>query len=288
MTDRHCLPPPARLADLAGRYDAFLVDQFGVLTDGVRLYPGACDALLALRAAGKRVALLSNSGRRAHLNAERLAAMGIPGDAYDLFISSGEFAHILLRQGALAEGARRCLLFARGGDASPIEGTGLAVTDDAAAADLVVIAGSDADTRPLAWYEAALAPAARRGLPALCLNPDRTMLTARGLAAGAGQIAAMYEALGGRVTWVGKPHRAIYDHVIAALGGPARNRVAGLGDSVEHDIAGARAAGCAAALVRQGIVAAASDADILAECARVGAWPDAVLDSFAWDGGGSS
>jgi HAD superfamily hydrolase (TIGR01459 family) len=288
MTDRDRLPPPARLADLAARYDAFLVDQFGVLTDGVRLYPGACDALLALRAAGKLVALLSNSGRRAHLNAERLAAMGIPGDAYDLFMTSGEFAHLLLRQGGLAKGARHCLLFARGGDVSSIEGTGLAATDDAAAADLVVIAGSDADTRPLASYGAALAPAARRGLPALCLNPDRTMLTGRGLAAGAGRIAALYEAMGGRVTWVGKPHRAIYDHVVAALGGPERSRVICLGDSVEHDIAGARAAGCAAVLVRRGIIAEATDAEILAECARVGAWPDAVLDSFAWDRGAVS
>ena len=76
--DQDRLPPAARLSELARRFDVFLVDQFGVLTDGVRLYPGALDALRALRAAGRRVALLSNSGRRASLNAERLAAMGIP------------------------------------------------------------------------------------------------------------------------------------------------------------------------------------------------------------------
>ncbi len=285
--ERNRLPPAARLSELARRFDIFLVDQFGVLTDGVRLYPGALAALRALRAAGRRVALLSNSGRRARLNAERLAAMGIPADAYDLFMSSGEFAYHLLREGGLAGTARRCLLLSRDGDASPLQGTGLAPVADADAAELVVIAGSEGDVRPLSDYEARLRPAARRHLPAVCLNPDRTMLTARGLAPGAGRIAELYEALGGAVTWVGKPHRPIYDHVLAALGDPPRARVVGLGDSVEHDIAGARAAGCAACLVRRGIIADASDAEILAECARVGAWPDTVLDAFAWDRGGS-
>ena len=187
--------------------------------------------------------------------------MGIPADAYDLFMSSGEFAYHLLREGGLAGTAQHCLLLSRGGDASPLEGTGLAAVTDADAAELVVIAGSEGDVRPLSDYEARLRPAARRHLPAVCLNPDRTMLTARGLAPGAGQIAELYEALGGTVTWVGKPHRPIYDHVLAALGDPPRARVVGLGDSVEHDIAGARAAGCAACLVRRGIIADASDAE---------------------------
>ncbi len=284
--DRDRLPSAARLSELARRFDVFLVDQFGVLTDGVRLYPGALGALRALRAAGRCVALLSNSGRRASLNADRLAAMGIPADAYELFMSSGEFAHHLLRERSLAGTARRCLLVSRGGDASPLEGTGLASVADADAAELVVIAGSEGDERPLSDYEAWLRPAARRRLPAVCLNPDRTMLTARGLAPGAGRIAELYEALGGTVAWVGKPYRPIYDHLLAALGNPPAARVVGLGDSVEHDIAGARAAGCAAALVRRGIIAEASDAEILAECARVGAWPDTVLDAFAWDGDG--
>ena len=161
--DRDHLPPPARLSELARRFDMFLVDQFGVLTDGVRLYPGALDALRALRAAGRRVALLSNSGRRASLNAERLAAMGIPADAYDLFMSSGEFAHHLLRERGLAGTARRCLLLSRGGDVSPLEGTGLVPVADAEAAELVVIAGSEADERPLSDVRGAAAP--RRAPP---------------------------------------------------------------------------------------------------------------------------
>ena len=52
------------MAEVASRYDGFLVEQWGVLHDGTTPYPGAIACLERLRAVGKRVVLLSNSGRR--------------------------------------------------------------------------------------------------------------------------------------------------------------------------------------------------------------------------------
>jgi HAD superfamily hydrolase (TIGR01459 family) len=175
---------------------------------------------------------------------------------------------------------RRCLLLERDGDGSLLDGLGLR-TVPAGVADLVVIAGSEGERRPLAAYAELLAPLARDGVPALCLNPDRVMLTPLGPAFGAGRIAELYEEMGGRVTWIGKPYPAIYAAVLAALGDPLRARVAGIGDSVEHDIAGARGAGCGPWLVRTGIAAGLDDAEIAAECRRRGALPDGILDACA-------
>jgi HAD superfamily hydrolase (TIGR01459 family) len=263
-------------------YDAFLVDQFGTLHDGMALYPGAADALRRLRAANKRVVLLSNSGKRSAPNIRRLARLGIAPDAYDVFITSGEVAFQLLAEDRItaARGARRCLLLERDGDGSVLDGLGLEPAP-AASADLVIIAGSEGDRRTLDDYAALLAPLARDGRPALCLNPDRTMLTPSGLAFGAGRIAELYESLGGHVTWIGKPHLPVYAAALDAIGGPPPARVAGIGDSVEHDVAGARAAGCAGWLVRSGIIADADDAAIAAECRRCGVAPEGVLDAFA-------
>ncbi len=270
------------VAPLLDRYDAFLIDQFGTLHDGVALYPGAADALALLRAAGKRVALLSNSGRRAAPNAARLSQLGIPPTAYDLFLTSGEVAANLLARGeiAAARGARTCLLLERHGDGALLQGLGLTATH-AGRPDLVIIAGSDGDLRTMGWYAELLAPLARRGVPAVCLNPDRIMLTPTGPAFGAGQIAETYAALGGTVSWIGKPHPAIYHAALAAIGNPDPSRVACIGDSVEHDIAGARGAGCGAWLLRAGIIAGWDDAAIDAECARVGAVPDGMLSALA-------
>jgi ribonucleotide monophosphatase NagD (HAD superfamily) len=60
-------PPPTtfpdNLAALMPRYDGFLLDQWGVLHDGVRPYPGAVRRAGDAAAGGKRVIILSNSGR---------------------------------------------------------------------------------------------------------------------------------------------------------------------------------------------------------------------------------
>ncbi len=276
------LPPASTLGALTARFDVFLVDQFGTLHDGARPYDGTLAALRRLRAAGKRVVLLSNSGRRVAPNAERMHRMGVPPEAYEILVTSGEIAWRLLRDNriAAAKRARTCFVLGRGGDTSSVDGLGLALTSRADAADLVVIAGSDGERRPLADYASALRPAAARGVPALCCNPDRVMLTEAGPAFGAGRIAELYQELGGSVTWVGKPYADIYDQTLSELGVADRTRVIGVGDSIEHDIVGARRAGCAAALVRTGIVAGADDAAIEAECARYRAWPDTVLELF--------
>lgn len=267
---------------LLARHAAFLVDQFGTLHDGTAAYPGAAAALLRMRRAGKRVVLLSNSGRQTAPNARRLAGMGIGAEAYDLLLTSGEVARRLLAADALpvARGVRRCLLLERPGDGSALDGLGLTPVGPEAA-DLVVIAGSEGERHSLDWYAGLLADPARRGVPALCLNPDRTMLTPSGLAFGAARIAELYQGLGGQVTWIGKPYPAIYEMALATLGDVPASDVAGVGDSVEHDVAGARAAGCGAWLVRTGIIAGWSDAAIEAECAHCGVMPDGVVEAFA-------
>ena len=276
MPDWREAPGVAALLPGAG---GFLVDQFGTLHDGARPYPGALEALRLLRRDGARVVLLSNSGKRSAANEARLHRIGFPPDSYDAFLSSGEAAWHTLRA-RHETGLRTCLLLSRDGDEAAIDGTGLRRVMRAEDAELVLIAGSEAERIGLAAYERLLAPAARRGVLAICSNPDRLMLVNGGIAPGAGQIAALYERLGGLVTWIGKPHPPIYRSALALLGDPAPARVWGIGDSVEHDIAGARAAGCRTALVVTGIAAGLGDAALSTELAQHDARLDARLPAF--------
>ncbi|HUG62819.1 MAG TPA: TIGR01459 family HAD-type hydrolase, partial [Methylomirabilota bacterium] len=267
------------LAALAERHDVFLVDQFGVLHDGVAPYPGAVEALAALKAAGKRVVLLSNSGRRASVNEERLVGLGFLPGTWDLFLTSGEVAWRRL-SGGLGEPAvrpgTRCLLIARGGDRSAVDGLDLTLVDDGRDAEIVLLSGSDGDTVPLERYRALLEPAAAAGAPCLCTNPDKIMLTPVGPRFGAGAIADLYAELGGAVTWIGKPYPEIYRVALDAMGNPAPDRAVAIGDSIEHDIAGAKGVGIAASLVRSGILADLSPGELRALCRHHGAEPDTV------------
>ena len=80
------------LGAIAQSFDLFLIDQFGVLHDGHRPYDGAVDCLKRLKAAGKTVVLLSNSGKRASANVARLEQFGFPRSAFDHVVTSGEVA----------------------------------------------------------------------------------------------------------------------------------------------------------------------------------------------------
>jgi HAD superfamily hydrolase (TIGR01459 family) len=267
------------LSAILDRFDAFLIDQFGVLRDGSGPYPQAAATLAALKAAGKRNIILSNSGKRSEENSARLAALGFARDSWDWFLTSGETAFRIMA-GETGHAGRKCLLISRDGDLSPLDGLDIIRTDAAGEADIVLIAASEGDVHPLDHYAELLRPAALRATPCLCTNPDKVMLTKTGTAFGAGRIAELYADMGGPVRWIGKPFPDIYAEAQKFLGAIAPERICAIGDSIEHDIAGAAQAGLASVLVTTGILADATDADRARLYAEHGAVPDFVLPSF--------
>lgn len=276
------VPMLAGVRELADRFDIFVLDQFGVLLDGVGPYAGAVETLSRLKSEGKRILLLSNSGKRAAPNEARLLRLGFAPGSWDHFLSSGEVAWLSLQASLAGKPDMRCLLIARDGDQSAIEGLPLTAARDGAEADMVLISGSESDRYDLDHYRRLLEPAATRGAVCLCTNPDKIVLTHGGRRFGSGRIAELYVELGGAVTWIGKPFPEIYAAALDLLGNPAPARVVCVGDSIEHDIAGGRGAGLATALVTTGILAESSQAEKARLYAEHGAVPDFLLRTFAW------
>jgi HAD superfamily hydrolase (TIGR01459 family) len=253
-------PPRTTLAELVSRYDVFFLDQFGVLRDDARAYPGAVDALRYLKAAGKTVVILSNSGRSGAYNADRLALLGFARSDFDHFVTSGDVACAVLsgsRSGLPARG--RCLTISSGYDRHLLDCLRFQSVDTAADADLIVISGSNAESVSMETYRDILLPAAAKKLACVCTNPDTQKLANGSTVPGAGAIARLYEELGGTVRWFGKPHGDIYRHALALCGNPPAPSVVCIGDSVEHDIVGARGAGLDSVLVETGIAAGSSE-----------------------------
>lgn len=271
------------IGPLAERYEVFLLDQFGVLHDGHRPYPGAVQALSALKRAGKTIVLISNSGKRAAPNEARLQKLGFEASSWDYFVSSGEIAWRsfvdMVAVGTLRKGTK-CLLISRDGDRSAVEGLPFVLTDSGDDAELVLISASEGDHYDLDHYRALLAPAAARTVPCFCTNPDKIMLTAVGPRFGAGELADLYENLGGRVSRIGKPGPKIFETALELAGKPDRTRVVCVGDSIEHDVAGGRGAGLATALVLSGILRGTTDLAGLFQ--KLNTCPDYTIDTFCW------
>ena len=248
------------LSQIAQNYDAMLIDQFGVIHDGQKLYAGTSEVLAKLHALQIPVIVMTNSGKRAASNVLRLVKMGVPRGQFVDAVSSGEVAFQSLD-------VSRAFLIGKRGEDYGFDGIEFV---EPAHAEKILILGSNAPETSLEDYREIL-----RGLklPAVCCNPDKLMLTAQGLQPAPGAIAGLYETMGGKVTWIGKPYPAIYHHALKLLGHPTR--VLCIGDSAEHDVAGGRGAGLHTVLVQQGVSTHLSEEEI-------NPLPDYLMKSLCW------
>jgi len=280
------MPLTVTLNELSALYDVFFIDQFGVLRDGEAAYAGAALALARLKAEGKTIVILSNSGRSGLYNAARLARLGFDGGSFDHFVTSGDVALALLESGRLhIEKTKhtRSLTISSGDDRSLAEKLGFSSVTSADDADLIIISGSESERISLEAYRNLLHPAAKRGVPCLCTNPDLHKLVGDTLLPAAGAIAELYEGMGGVVTRIGKPNVEIYQHAHALCRNPEKARIVAIGDSLEHDILGAATFGIDSVLAHTGVQAHAMDAALPAQTEETHFAPNYLLRSFLWD-----
>jgi HAD superfamily hydrolase (TIGR01459 family) len=243
------------LRQIADRFDHVLLDQYGPLRLDKDVFPEARDCVAALRARGKKIIVLSNSGKRSADNVARLAKVGLAADAYDGMLSSGEVTWRGLRDRKsvpFTQVGRRCFIISRDADRGVVGGLDIEPVA-LEAAEFILLSGLDDDQTDIgAWRERFVAAVARK-VPMLCANPDLTMFTPSGLLPAPGALAQFYEGLGGTVGYVGKPHRVMFEAALEALGNPDPQRVVMIGDSLDHDILGGRGAGILTLLVTSGV-----------------------------------
>jgi HAD superfamily hydrolase (TIGR01459 family) len=272
------------LRDIADQFDLFLVDQYGVLHDGVAAYAGAIDGLARLASSARKVIVLTNSGKNAADNLVRIGKLGF-ADSNVQVLSSGDVGLQLVRSGALGArftiGAAACVI-GRSGDRYAFSSDDFDLVDRPLDATFLVFAGSDAPRTSLQAYRVMLKTAAEAGVPAICVNPDIIMIRDGQLVPAPGAIAKVYEDLGGRVDYVGKPHAALFRHAFAVAETGADARAIMIGDSPEHDVCGGRAMGMATLLVRTGIHQSLAELQLLSLCTACNGIPDFLTATFKW------
>jgi len=246
------------ISDISDSYSGFIIDQWGVLHDGDKPFDGVVDCLKELKNRGKYVIILSNSGKTADANKERMKAIGIGPSLYNEIVTSGEMTWQGLSNqdyGVFENIGKKCYLISRGGDRSIVEGVDLEIVDDPALADFLLISGSDAPQKTIEDYEPALRAAARKQLKAICANPDSRGLMKGSSIMGPGAIAHRYKDFGGVVHYIGKPHMPIFHHCIRKMQErdiyPGQTIV--IGDAMAHDILGGSTANIDTCLVKDGL-----------------------------------
>jgi HAD superfamily hydrolase (TIGR01459 family) len=265
----------AFLDELPQRYRLILCDIWGVVHDGFHLYPGAAERLRQFRSEGRSVVLLTNAPRTTAAIEEHVLRTGLPQDAWDGIVTSGQAGINALKQCAAPVG-----FLGTEEDRQILLGTGLIVASDDGFTELACTGlpnrrGSPEDYLPL------MSALAARNVRMHCLNPDRTVIHGGVVEYCAGALADRYVELGGRVEFYGKPYPAIYRDALALAGNPLASEVLAIGDGLQTDILGAAKMGFDAVFVTGGIHAGRPFPSDFAATNRLGGWqPVAVVEGL--------
>ena len=258
------------------RYRLILCDVWGVVHDGVALYPGAAERLRQWRDEGRCVILLTNAPRTEESVQQQLERIGLPSDCWDAIATSGEAGIEMLNALRAPVG-----FIGTAGDREVLEGRGIRIAGDETFRDFACTGAREDQPDPQS-YRAELESLAERDVHLHCLNPDRLVVRGGVPEACAGAIADIYQMLGGRVTWYGKPFPAIYEHALHRAGNPPTDEVLAVGDGLQTDILGAARMGFDAVFVAGGIHAGEPFPEDFAERNGLGEWaPVAVVEGLA-------
>jgi len=233
---------------------AWLVDVWGVMHNGVVPFKAAVDACARFRASGGFVVLVTNAPRPSASVVEQLDRIGVSRAAYDAIVTSGDVTRGLIHHWRDKKihhlGPDRDLpLFAD--LAKPF------VTSNEA--EIVVCTGLHNDeTETPDDYRLLLDRFKRHNAAMICANPDLKVERGDRIVHCAGALAAAYEAIGGEVVYAGKPHGPIYELarsiVAQGVGGNVNDtQLLAIGDGIHTDIAGAAEAGIDAVYIASGI-----------------------------------
>ncbi len=248
-----------RLSAVTDRYDGLIVDLWGVLHDGRTPYAGAVEALRALRARGKKIALLSNSSVVVPDAQAHLRQIGFAPELYDHLLTSGSLVDQALRDDPalwLPGKAGRIYMVGVPNLFTQFRNPNLALVDRPEQAGLVLNGWYSDEQAAVAAWQDAMRHWIALGLPMVCINPDREVIHHGMLELCPGVFAAAYEELGGKVHSYGKPHAPAFRAALAALALP-KEKVAMIGDNLLTDIKGGADFGLDTILITGGVHCAA-------------------------------
>ena len=248
------IPIVDSISELAGTSDAWIVDLWGVVHNGVKPFMAACDACRRFRESGGYVVLVTNAPRPGPAVVNQIARIGVPQNVYDGVLSSGDVMRGLVETWR----DKRIHHLGPPRDLALFEGLGIEFATSIEAEIVVCTGLIDDETETPDDYATTLKGLQRRGIIMLCANPDIVVERGDRIVYCAGALAKAYEGFDGEVIYTGKPHLPIYELAQGIIDDLAKravpkDRIIAIGDGLHTDIAGAAAMGVRSVFVASGI-----------------------------------
>jgi HAD superfamily hydrolase (TIGR01459 family) len=182
------------ISTIADNYDAFILDIWGVIHNGVRAYPGVEKCLSELKSRDKQILMLSNSPNRTKYMLPQLQSMGIDTHLYDHIITSGESTYNALK----AYTGQNIYCFYDDEDPTCLEGLNITRVYSPKDADVGLISHLDRHAQA-DDFDDILEQCLDKNTTLICANPDKVVDVGGRLYTCAGAVADIYQEMGGTV-----------------------------------------------------------------------------------------
>ena len=214
---------------IQGKYDAFFIDLWGVVHNGIQSYPGAIKVLENLNKINKRFVLMSNATRPSKNVQDFLLKLKIKKNLIKNIFTSGEAAIKSLEKNIYGKnfyhlGPER--------DKSLFEGFEKNKRNLEESEFILCTGLMDSHENSLDYYKNLLKKYTR--IRMICTNPDLVVRRGKKEEYCAGTLAKIFEEMGGKVIYFGKPYSKIYDFCKKK-----NENVLVIGDNIRTDIKGA-------------------------------------------------
>ena len=236
-----------RLEEIYDNYDAFILDQWGVIHDGRNGYLSAIKCIEKLYSKKKILTIISNSSRKKEETIMRLPNLGFQSAHFHEVMTSGEMIWSSLKNKYNSEVknlGKRCFhIYDQTKNEGEIFQKGLEkyiFVKNIEDADFI-LGCTPFFEKAVVDYIPLLNVAKERELLFVCANPDFESLEKKSnsLTFCMGTIAELYNSLGGKTFLLGKPSIEIYKKTFEELKNIKKSRILAIGDSLFHDIKGA-------------------------------------------------
>ena len=236
-----------RLEEIYDNYDAFILDQWGVIHDGNEGYLNAIKCIEKLYSKKKILTIISNSSRKKEETIMRLPNLGFQSAHFHEVMTSGEMIWLSLKNKNNSEVknlGKRCFhIYDQTKNEGEIFQKGLdkyIFVKNIEDADFI-LGCTPFFEKAVVDYIPLLNVAKEKDLLFVCANPDFDTIekNSNTLTFCMGTIAELYKSLGGKTFLLGKPSIEIYKKTFQELKNIKKSRILAIGDSLFHDIKGA-------------------------------------------------
>ena len=249
MKDINCIN---KISVIEKNYSLFLIDLWGVIHNGIKIFPEILEVLRNLQKKKKEIIFITNAPRRALVIENQLTEFGIDRKLYSRVISSGEITWRYLFE-KFRDKNVNILHIGPPRDNHLIDGLTYKKVNKPEEAEIIVNTGPWGDNDKLENYKNILDQSLNNKLPMICSNPDKEVIRGDKFMICAGKLAEYYEEKGGTVKYFGKPYPEIYSHIFKSTDFVNKEKILVIGDSLENDIKGANLQKCDSLLISNGI-----------------------------------